>query len=384
MLSVLLIYNKSSSSFPAYIWMLARDGMVAVDVLASKGHVVGVSRWKREAYEYASEQEFSILLKERAQQGNYAAILCIDESSRNLFFEHCDEGWLQAYLPFPKGSPLFAACGDKVLFQQWCESHSIPAPKADYAKNESGVLEAAESIGYPLILKGAVGSRGVEVHRAENAEEVKEFIARSPHQQSWLVQEFIAGPVGSTSIVCKEGKLYGVCSSYKYMSLSGGMGPSSIRRFLDDPELIRIAERVASVGQVSGITGYDWMEVSPGQYRVIDPHLGRGPSSVLVSHYNGVDMGRAFYASLTDGPPEPLPDGDERIVWVMPQMIRIFFEGGFRWALKHANPMRRDISIFWCGKGEWRVLLKLVVPYVFGQLRVKAGRVLRYLKGSRN
>lgn len=122
------------------------------------------------------------------------------------------------------------------------------------------------------------------------------------------------------------------------------------------------------------------MEIEPGEYRLIDPHLGRGPSSVLVSHYNNVDMCRAFYSSLTGGEPERLPKGEGEIVWVMPQMIQTLFEGGFFWAIKHANPLRSDVSIFWCGKGDWRVLWHVAFPYIVGQIRVKVGQLLRYVK----
>ncbi len=237
-------------------------------------------------------------------------------------------------------------------------------------------------MGYPLILKGAVGSGGQTVHLVRHPDGLRSALAASPPTRGWLVQEYVGGPVGSTSFAARNGTIYGYCSSYKHMSLDGGLGPSSIRRFVAHDELERLTRRIAAAGRISGITGYDWMEPEPGVFQAIDPHLGRTTSSAPASSFDGVDLGRAFHASLTGGDPEPPPRGSGRIVWMMPQSIQLLFEAGPATVLRRANPIRRDVSVFWCGEGEGRMFRHIALDYLRGQLGVLLGRWRRKLLGG--
>ena len=51
-------------------------------------------------------------------------------------------------------------CGDKILTAVALEDHSIPQPDLRIAFTEDSALEAIEDIGYPVVLKPAVGSWG--------------------------------------------------------------------------------------------------------------------------------------------------------------------------------------------------------------------------------
>jgi hypothetical protein len=383
MKSVLLVFNKSTSSFTAYPWMLARGGRFHVDVLARRNHPVGLSKWIRKHIPFDAEDELLPRLRTQLETGDYHTMLMIDESTRNLVLPHRRDPILAPYMPFPIGSPLNEACMQKTLFDAWCRSNGIPRPDSRIVKTSDEAALAAEEIGFPLILKGSSGNRGLAVFIVENQEDLKNQIETHTSQTEWLVQEFVRGEVGSTSFVAREGKVYAACSSYKHISLRGGLGPSSIRRFVASPELERITGLVADAGKISGITGFDWMEAGTDSYRVIDPHLGRGTTSVVASDRDGVDIGEAFLSSLTGGEPQPPQRGSGKIVWMMPQSISLAFDGWLLKGLRRATPFSSKVSVFWCGKGEGKLFRAMAIPLLIGQTRVLLGRFRRSIFGNK-
>ncbi|WP_269523902.1 ATP-grasp domain-containing protein [Coraliomargarita parva] len=373
---VLLVYGQYSSSFTAYPWMLAKDGRLTVDVLTRPDHTVRHSVWIRKVHYFESITDVVASLKACLSEESYEMVLYMDEPARAQLLTHRNDPILEPHLPFPANSALNQAVDDKQLFYRWCAQHEIPIPRSIEVKQPDDIRPAVEKIGYPCMLKAAVGSGGKGIHLFLNAEELEDYL-REAHTDTgpWVAQEYIDGPVGSVSMACKKGKVYGMCSSAKHVSLSGGLGPSAIRRLIHDPALDAIARRVAEAGHITGITGFDWMQVGPGQYRVIDPHLGRCTTSCVVASQDGVEMGRAIHSALTGGVPEPVSRGSGRIIWMMPQTIELIFQGRFFLAWSKASLFRKNTSIFWCGQGEWRMLLRLMGAYLVAQMRILGGRL---------
>ncbi len=328
---------------------------------------------------FENPDSFLPTLLSAIEQRNYDAVICVDEPARALLYKESDHHALQPYLPFPKDSGLFEASTDKVEFHKWCVAHSIPVPKAYIAENISEIMEHAAKIGYPLVLKGAVGSGGKTVFVLNSETELEQQLeSLDPSiSETWVVQEYSSGPLGSTTFICKDGKVYAHCSSEKFACLAGGLGPSALRQFTKQHALGEICKQIANAGKISGITGFDWIERSPGDYRLIDPHLGRCTTTVPAMHLEGIEVDQALYTSLTGGEEQPEAAGSGRIVWMMPQSIEFMFNKGFARALVKANPFRKDVSIFWCGKGEHRLFLRLVGEYFSAQIKILGGRLLR-------
>jgi len=362
--------------------MFAHNGYFEIDILAPKGHVIHASRHARRTIAYTGESELGESLLQVLQANEYAGIHCIDESSRNLVLRHCGEPLLQPYLPFPVDSPLNESSCDKVSFYRWCVENSLPVPRSLVAGNAEALPIVAQEMGYPFILKGALGSRGSTVSLIETEAQLVAASAKYPDMPAWLLQEYLVGPAGTTSLVCRQGKVYTTCSSYKTVTLDGGFGTSAVKEFVRSDELDELAEVVAKATQVNGATGYDWMLNSAGRVLMIDPHFGRGPSSMIISHLDGVDIDEALYMSLTDGPCVTRKASVSAFVWIFPQCLSLFFEGRITEAWRAANPLRRDVSVFLYGGGESVLFFKQVCPIVCGKLRVLAGAIKAKVLGS--
>ena len=96
---------------------------------------------------------------------------------------------------FNKGE-VARICGDKLLTSIALENHNVPQPKVMVAFTEESALEAIEKIGYPVVLKPAVGSWGrllSKVNDRDAAEAILEHkaILGSYHHSIFYIQKYV-------------------------------------------------------------------------------------------------------------------------------------------------------------------------------------------------
>lgn len=87
-------------------------------------------------------------------------------------------------------------CGDKILTAASLQECGVPQPEARVAFTEESALEAIEELGYPVVLKPAVGSWGRllsrinDRHAAETVLEHKAILG-SYHHSIFFVQKYV-------------------------------------------------------------------------------------------------------------------------------------------------------------------------------------------------
>jgi len=87
-------------------------------------------------------------------------------------------------------------CGDKILTALALREHGVPQPEVRIAFTESSAINAIEEMGYPVVLKPAVGSWGrllSKVNDRESAETVLEHkaILGSYHHSIFFIQKYV-------------------------------------------------------------------------------------------------------------------------------------------------------------------------------------------------
>ncbi len=87
-------------------------------------------------------------------------------------------------------------CGDKLLTSAVLEDNNIPQPEVRVAFTEGSALEAIEEMGYPVVLKPAVGSWGrllSKINDRDAAESILEHkaILGSYHHSIFYIQKYI-------------------------------------------------------------------------------------------------------------------------------------------------------------------------------------------------
>ena len=87
-------------------------------------------------------------------------------------------------------------CGDKMLTTAALCEHGVPQPESRVAFTEESAIEALESLGYPVVLKPAVGSWGrllSKVNDRDAAETILEHktILGSYHHSIFYIQQYV-------------------------------------------------------------------------------------------------------------------------------------------------------------------------------------------------
>jgi [lysine-biosynthesis-protein LysW]--L-2-aminoadipate ligase len=93
-------------------------------------------------------------------------------------------------------SKVALTCGDKLLTSIALNAHKVPQPSVSVAFTEDSAIEAIESMGYPVVIKPAVGSWGrllAKVNDRDAAEALLEHktVLGSYHHSIFYIQKYI-------------------------------------------------------------------------------------------------------------------------------------------------------------------------------------------------
>jgi [lysine-biosynthesis-protein LysW]--L-2-aminoadipate ligase len=90
-------------------------------------------------------------------------------------------------------------CGDKLLTSTALERAGVPAPRTIIAFTPESALEACEEIGYPIVMKPAIGSWGRLLARVNDRDAAEALLEHkvtlgSFHHGAFYIQEFVRKP----------------------------------------------------------------------------------------------------------------------------------------------------------------------------------------------
>ncbi len=106
------------------------------------------------------------------------------------------------------GMSLDAVLGfrDKQLMKERVAAAGLRVPKARRVRTAAEIWEAAEQIGYPLILKPIAGAGSADTHRVDSAEHLQKLLPRMQHVREASCEEFIDGEEFTYDTVCIDGR----------------------------------------------------------------------------------------------------------------------------------------------------------------------------------
>lgn len=379
-LAVLLVYRRHASTFVYYPAMLAGAGL-AVDILTVGNHPARHSRHVRTRFTAPdNDAAFQSAIAERMDPEAYDTVLFIDEAARRLAYALPADARRDALLPMPRANPLASAVDDKLRFHVWCEYHGLPVARTQFCADVGTAARLAAEFGYPVVLKGASGAGGKAVRICPDETSLGDAFASLTRAGDVIIQEYIHGQVGSVTFVARHGRVAAWSAQAKLISLARGLGPLALCGPRTDAELGSLAVRAAAAGEVSGITGFDWMEAAPGRFVLIDPHFGRCTPPAVVARFSGVDYGEGLRRLLENGTPQlqaPTATAVAARIALFPQIIELTFQGRAGELLRAAPPFAKNVRYSFGPSDEWWLSIRLGLLYLVSGLRVLAGRLRR-------
>jgi ATP-grasp domain len=194
---------------------------------------------------------------------------------------------------------------DKERMKQKIDAAGIRTPWHASATTAAGVWEAAERVGYPLIVKPIAGAGSADTYRADSAEELADVLPLLRHVPEVSVEEFIDGEEFTYDTVCAGGTiLFENIMWYRprplQMKMHEWISPASIvLRDLTVPDLRSGremgAEVIAALGFRTGFTHMEWYRKADG-VAVFGEIGGRPPGARVVDLMNYSTDGDLYVA----------------------------------------------------------------------------------------
>ncbi|HZT61132.1 MAG TPA: ATP-grasp domain-containing protein [Pyrinomonadaceae bacterium] len=201
----------------------------------------------------------------------------------------------------------------KDLMKQKLEAAGIRTPRSATATDKDGCRDAAQRIGFPLIIKPIAGAGSADTHRVEDERELEGVLTKLGHVEEVSVEEFIGGEEYTFDTVCAGGEIV-------YHSLSWYRPRPLIARTVEwiSPQIVMLrdvdAEEYAggcemgravlrALGFRAGFTHMEWFRKDDGEV-VFGEIAARPPGarSVDVMNYaSDVDLFTGWAEAVVSG-----------------------------------------------------------------------------------
>jgi biotin carboxylase len=190
-------------------------------------------------------------LRVHLSERTYALVVVSDDGLlTELAARAIREPWIAGILPVPPRA--LEMLTSKLAFLDRCREAGLPIARSENVASLERALDAAASIGYPVMLKLAVGSGGSGVRRIDSASAMRAELDAFARGEWITVERFVEGKVCGCETLFDHGRP--VCWSpfYKYRCFPR-FGPSAVRMLYAHPQLQTIVERL---GALTGFHGF--------------------------------------------------------------------------------------------------------------------------------
>lgn len=184
---------------------------------------------------------------------------------------------------------------DKETMKQVLDDVGLRTPRHARASTEYEVREAAERIGYPLIIKPIAGAGSADTYPVHSDEDLDEALQLVKHVVEVSVEEFIEGEEYTYDTVCGAGeRLFENVAWYRpkplISRLNAWVNPQAIcLKDLDTPEIavgVDLGRKVLeALNFKSGFSHMEWFRTPSGE-AVFGEIGGRAPGGRLVHVMN--------------------------------------------------------------------------------------------------
>lgn len=164
---------------------------------------------------------------------------------------------------------------DKQLMKERVRAAGLRVPRSGRVRTVKETLDAAEQIGYPLVVKPISGAGSADTYRCGSRAELDQALARMGNVTEAIVEEYIEGKEFTYDTVCIDGRpAYENVTRYLPKPLEARshewISPVVITvRDLDDPEIRKGVELgrgvLKALGMGDGFTHMEWFLTPKGE-----------------------------------------------------------------------------------------------------------------------
>lgn len=294
-MNVLMISPGYPAEMPLFTRALSRVG----------ARVLGLGDQPKEALPQVAQEHLAYHLQVRSLWDEAAVVREVQRLASRVPIDRVECLWepgmlLAARLREALGVPGMTVeqtvpFRDKEIMKQRLDRAGIRTPRHARAATESEVREAAELVGYPLIVKPIAGAGSADTYRCNSPADLERALRLVRHVPEVSVEEFIEGEEFTFDTICARGTLFfeNICW-YRPRPLlqrqNEWISPQTVAlRHLDQAELMggrKMGRAVLeALGFETGFTHMEWYRKPDGEV-VFGEIGGRPPGARTVDVMN--------------------------------------------------------------------------------------------------
>ena len=202
---------------------------------------------------------------------------------------------------------------DKGRMKQVLEAAGLRTPRHARSRTMRDCLDAAATIGYPVVVKPIAGAGSADTHRVDDRAALERLLPALAHVEEVSVEEYVAGEEYTFDTICAGGEvLFHNLAWYRPKPIVGRnvewISPQTVTlRAVDDPLLapgVELGRKVlAALGFTTGFTHMEWF-LTPGGEAVFGEIAARPPgarSVELMNYACDVDVFRGWGEAVCHG-----------------------------------------------------------------------------------
>ena len=253
-----LLSESSIPDISAEIPFLFKKAGCSVDVYAPKGSWLLRNSYWDAWYEAdtTSAESYAKGVAARAREGNYDWVVFTEDKALQAIAEDLS-GESDARMLFPLVDLQYRdLLGSKAALSRLCEEYGIPTPLFAIGKGDTALLmESAQSLTYPLLLKLNRSSGGTGVFLCEDDIALREKIdsLTEGERKEIVLQEFIHGIDIAAESLFWHGKLLACASSQVIETVGNSFSVSVARQYAPNDV---VEQYLRNTGKAFGFHGF--------------------------------------------------------------------------------------------------------------------------------
>jgi len=287
-MSVLLI-DAEAAYAPAVSYCLAAANRAVHAGSIARFAEIRFSRFPEKFHWWENESALLDSVCRRVREERIQLIMaCSDSGIRFLAQYRLELEKAAAVIGTPSVESLDIAA-DKAHFARFVSAARLPHPETVILRGDDSLPPTLP--GFPALLKPARGSGGERIRRFEEPRDLQAFVDHAGLKaETWVLQSYVCGRDIDCSVICRDGKILAHAIQRSVDSPATSFAPIGAVEFIEDQEVLGIAEELVAALQWTGIAHIDMVRSrDDGRLFIIEMN-GRYWSSLLGSFRAGVNF----------------------------------------------------------------------------------------------